>query len=199
MSVVVHLVRHCPQPGVRDVLCGRLLDDPLSDEGRDRAARLADGLAATAPARIDSSPRKRATETAAMIGAAADTPIAVAVALDEIDFGDWSGRSFADLDKDVRWRFWNAARDRARPPGGETMHDAVDRAAHHLGTMEKETGDGATVICVTHGDIIRGLVARFVGLGLDRILAMEVDPGSVTTLVVEGDDGRLVALNRCYP
>ena len=179
------------------MLCGRVRDEPLAEEGRRVALRLAEALAADLPAaRIETSPRRRAMETAAIIGEALAAPIEVVDALDEIDFGDWAGRSFAELEQDVRWRFWNAARDRACSPGGETMHDAVDRAAAHIARIANDA-DGP-VICVTHADIIRGLVAHYLGLKLDRMLHFDIDPGSVSTLIVDGNRGRVAALNRRY-
>jgi broad specificity phosphatase PhoE len=197
MTAAVHLVRHCPQPEVYNVLCGRVRDEPLAEEGKQVASRLAQALAAdVSPLRIETSPRRRAMETAEIIGEAVAAPIEVVDALDEIDFGDWAGRSFAELEQDVRWRFWNAARDRACSPGGETMHDAVERAAAHIAQVADDA-DGP-VICVTHADIIRGLVAHYLGLNLDRILHFDIDPGSVSTLIVDGNGGRVAALNRRY-
>ena len=188
----VLLIRHGSHAEVGHVLSGRSAI-ALDARGRAEAAAVArhlDGMATTA---IYSSPRTRTRETAAAIvagRAAAGGDVAIAPALDEVDFGRFTGMRFDALARDPDWHRWNAERASARCPGGETMAEAVARAVGFVATL----GEGATV-CVTHCDIIRGVVAHYLGLGLERIFALGCDPGSVTTLELEGDGARLVALN----
>jgi ribonuclease H / adenosylcobalamin/alpha-ribazole phosphatase len=199
MSATLHLIRHCTQPDWDVVLCGRVRDASLDDAGRDQADRLAQALAdQIAPVRIESSPRKRARETAEAIGAATNAPVIVADALDEIDFGEWAGRRFDELESDVRWRFWNSARDRAPSPGGETMVTVIDRATDHLRSSAAASPNGATLLYVTHADVIRGVIASWLGLPLSRLLAMDIDPGSMSTLAYDDQRGRVVSLNRRF-
>ena len=115
-------------------------------------------------------------------------------ALDELDFGDWTGRVIADLEGNPDWTHWNTMRSQACAPRGERMTDAVARAVTHLDTLGAGTWPGA-IVCVSHSDIIRGVVAHYLGLSLDRMLAFDVDPGSITSLVVGKWGGRLLSLN----
>jgi broad specificity phosphatase PhoE len=64
----------------------------------------------------------------------------------------------------------------------------------HLGALGAGTWEGA-IVCVSHSDIIRGVVAHYLGLSLDRMLAFDVDPGAITSLVVGEWGGRLLSLN----
>jgi broad specificity phosphatase PhoE len=130
-------------------------------------------------------------ETAEAVAAVHGLPIVSCPALDEIDFGDWTGREFAALDADPAWQAWNVKRGTARVPGGESMAEAIDRAWPAL----VREGVGA-MLCVTHCDVIRGLVARLIGLPIDRMLDFDCAPGSLTTLSLYGNGGgRLVSLN----
>ncbi len=168
-------------------------DISLDEQGQVEAVALARLIASRGVTRIVSSPRARTHETAAVVAAAMDLPVAIDAALDEVDFGDFTGRSFATLRDDPDWQRWNAERGTARCPGGETMGEAVARAVGFIAGC----GEGAT-LCVSHCDVIRGVVAHFLGLPLARIFSLGCDPGSVTTLVLQGEGAMVVALNeRC--
>lgn len=196
MSAHLHLVRHCPHGDVGRVLTGRSEGAPLTELGLAKARRLAGELArAGTIAAVHSSPRLRARQTAEAIAEAAGVQVEIVAGLDEIDFGDWTGRSFDELEGDPAWTAWNSARASSRPPAGESMREAVVRATSHIEAVGRREWDGA-VVCVTHCDIIRGAIAQFLGLGLDNLLRFDVEPGSVSTLVVGEWGGRLVTLNK---
>ena len=71
------------------------------------------------------------------------------------------------------------------------MAGATARAVRHIEAVAGER----PVLCVSHCDIIRGVVAYYLGLDANRLLAFDVDPASLTTLVLHGSGARLVALN----
>lgn len=196
MAARIHLVRHGAHADVGRALTGRSAGAPLSATGRAQARWLAGWFARTGPiAAIHASPQQRTQETASVIGERLGMPVEAVGALDEIDFGEWTGRTFAELEHDPRWAVWNAERGTAEAPGGESMDEAAQRAIAHIDAIRRQEWSGA-VLCVSHCDIIRGVVAHFLGLGLDRLLTFDVDPGSVSTLLVGDWGGRLVALNR---
>ena len=186
----VYLARHASHAEVGHILSGRS-EIGLSDAGRAEAARLADRLAGVPLAAVHASPRRRAIETAGIVAARHALAVTEVAALDEIDFGAWSGRSFAALERDPEWRSWNADRDGATTPAGETMAQAVARAADHIAAID----DDGPVLCVSHCDIIRGLVARTLGLAMAGIFAFDCDPASLTTLARQDGGARLVTLN----
>ncbi len=188
--MIVFLARHARHDDVGTVLSGRS-ENPLSVAGVAEAARLADRLAAVPLAAVHSSPRRRAWQTAAAVAERHDLDVIGADGLDEIDFGDWAGRRFADLARESAWQRWNAARGSAATPAGETMADVAARAT---GVVRAAAGE-RPALCVAHADVIRAVVAAALGLPFDRLLAFDCDPASLTTLDV-GDDGiRVVTLN----
>lgn len=188
---LIHLVRHGDHDEVGRVLSGRS-DIALNADGRAQAQALGAWFTSQPAASLHSSPRRRARETAAPIAQQLAMPVTDAAALDEIDFGSFTGRSFAALEGDPDWMRWNGERATARCPGGEAMAEAVARARDYLWSIPA----GETpAICVTHCDIIRGVVADQLGLGFDRVFSIDCDPGSVTTLALGEGQARLVALN----
>jgi broad specificity phosphatase PhoE len=190
VSAAILLARHGSHAEVGSVLSGRS-EIPLSPAGRAEARRLAARLADVPLAVIHSSPRRRARDTAAIVAERRGLSVMIVNALDEVDFGAWAGRSFDALEDDPTWRRWNEARGSSRAPGGETMAAATARAMDHIAAI---AGDGP-VLCVTHCDIIRGVVAHVLGLHADRLLAFDCDPASLTTLALWNGGGRVVALN----
>lgn len=195
MSARVHLIRHGAHGDVGRRLTGRADDGGLTETGRRQALAAAAHLRGGDVARIEASPRRRTRETAAIIAEALGLDVSIVDALDELDFGRWTGRSFSMLDEDARWHAWNAARSEAVPPGGEPMSAAVRRISLHLDALARANAD-TTVACISHCDIIRGAIAHYLGLGLDHLLNFDVDPGSVSTLVVGDWGGRIIAMNR---
>ncbi len=171
------------------MLSGRS-DIPLDQRGQAEARELARLVAGRGVTRIVTSPRARTRETAAAVAAALELPVLIDAALDEVDFGAFTGRPFALLEADANWQRWNAERDTARCPGGETMGEAVARAVGFVAVC----GEGVT-LCVSHCDVIRGVVAHYLGLPLERIFSLGCDPGSVTTLALHGEGAVVVALN----
>jgi len=191
MTRTILFARHGIHAEVGHVLSGRS-EIALADEGRAQAERLAVWLNRIPLASIHTSPRARTRQTAAPAAARAGLVPVVAPALDEIDFGAFTGRDFAALDADPDWQRWNAERDTARCPEGETMAEAVERAWRYIHALP---ASAAPALCVTHCDVIRGLVAQLLGVSFTRIYAFDCDPGSVTTLQVSDTGTRLVALN----
>lgn len=191
MTRTILLARHGIHAEVGHVLSGRS-EIALAAEGRAQAERLAVWLDRVPLSSIHTSPRARTRQTAAPVAARRGLVPVVAPALDEIDFGTFTGRDFAALDADADWQRWNAERDTARCPGGETMAEAVARAWDYLHALPAAA---TPALCVTHCDVIRGLVARHMGVSFTAIYGFDCAPGSVTTFALSDAEMRLVALN----
>lgn len=194
MSTTILLVRHAAHVELGETLSGRRSDVALSAEGLEQSAIVADLLGTLSIAAVYSSPRERAWYTARDIAEPHDIDVQVSDALDEIDFGQWAGARFSDLEGDEDWQRWNEQRGSARCPGGESMSEAVERAQSVLETIAGDH-DGETVVAVTHCDIIRGVLARCLGMPLDNILRLDVDPASISTLELGRWGARVRSIN----
>jgi probable phosphoglycerate mutase len=192
------LARHASHAVVHGVLVGRDPAVHLSAAGRAEAAALARRVAREGPVALYTSPQPRCRETAGAIAEACGLIPETCDAIDEIDFGEWRGRSFAELEADPRWVTWNASRGTARPPGGEAMHEAQSRALRWTGTLPALHGE-ATVIAVSHADVIKAVIAAHLGLGLDAHHRFEIAPASLSALALWPGGGRLRFVNETTP
>ena len=193
MATIVYLIRHAPHADVGRRLSGRSGGLSLTSDGAALAERLADRFADTRLYRIQSSPIDRAMETAQALARRVGSEVERVEALNEIEFGDWTGRTFDALEDDPRWQAWNTHRADGACPGGESMAAAQRRVVDHLFGIGR--GGNEAVAMVTHCDIIRAAVAQVLGLSLDHVHRFEVAPASVTQIAFEGDHARLVQLN----
>lgn len=191
---VVLLIRHASTGHLGRVLSGRLPGVSLSAAGRDEAAALSTRLAPTHLDALQASPRERARETAAAIAANRPLVVDLVDALDEIDFGGFTGRPFASLQADPDWRTWNDDRDGARPPGGESMAEAAARILDHIGAVADRFA-GGVVAMVSHADVIKAVVLRVLGLSFAALSRFDVDPASVTRIAVSSGRLHLLSLN----
>ena len=187
----VYLVRH-GQPERTDVrhLCVGRLDLPLSQEGRQQAKALGDHfrplLCAGTSVKVISSPLSRCRDTAAEISPG----YTVMDDFLEVDMGQWTGRSFDDIQK--VWPDLYDARGKdmvnTAPPGGESLRQCQDRA---LKGLKKALAccPGSDLIIVAHGGLIRMLAAGLSGNGPD-----DAPPtGSIVSLLLGDDPGQALS------
>jgi probable phosphoglycerate mutase len=194
VTATILLIRHAAHVELGRILSGRRRDVALSKEGLEQAEIVADLLAVEPLAAVYSSPRERAYYTARSIAEPHDLKVEIADALDEVDFGDWTGMRFDHLEGDPAWSAWNEARGAARPPNGESMAEAANRAAAALEAIAA-AHPGAVVACVSHCDVIRGVIARYLGLPFDNMLRFDADPASVSRIALGNWGARIMTVN----
>ena len=175
------LVRHATCARTDGTLLGRALDAPLDVRGRAQARELAGRIARERVALVVSSPRRRAAQTGAAIAQRVDCAMRIARELDEVDFGSWSGQSFAALAQDPEWRCWNERRDVAATPAGDTIAAVRDRAMECLQRLAGEFR-GRTLVVVTHAEVVRTLLLRARGLPAQSYTQLDVAPASMHVL-----------------
>ena len=159
------------------------MDVPLDDVGLKQARALADRFSRESISVVQASPRRRAMQTASPIAQSLNLPVHIVGAIDEIDCGEWSGRSFEELSREHSWQEWNCSRATARPASGESMADVQQRIVAHLDRMQGTDPDGGMVL-VSHGEVIRAAILHYLGLSADAYSQIEIDPASVSTLVL---------------
>jgi broad specificity phosphatase PhoE len=193
-ATTFHLIRHAEYALTGQVLGGRAPGHALTDRGRAQAERLADALAERPLAAVVSSPLERAQETALPIAAALNLELGIDPGFHEIDFGDWTGLPFELLDDQPAWRAWNRFRSMVVPPNGEGMAAAQVRALAALGALRAAHPDGEVAV-VSHGDIVKAVLAHALGTPLDMMRRIEISPGSRSVLVLYDEDARVDAVN----
>jgi broad specificity phosphatase PhoE len=194
VSAVFYLVRHAAHDNVGSFLAGRTPGIRLGPDGLAQAERLGRRMTLERFDAIYASPRERTQETAAAIAAPGAVPVSIAPELDEVDFGEWSGSSFEQLNKLEGWQRWNAMRSMNQTPAGETMLDVQHRAMGLIRRLLAQRADGRQVL-VSHADVIKSVVSYVLGLPLDSWPRLEIAPASISTVIIGPWGGKLVGLN----
>lgn len=188
------LIRHGENDFMHNALPGRLPGVHLNEEGRRQAARLAERLAQAPIAAILSSPLERARETAEPLARRLNLDILVSERLSEIAYGEWTGRSWAELKDNPLWQHYNSFRSETRIPGGELMLEAQARIVAEMeGLLAKYPG--SLVALFGHGDVIKAALLYYSGIPIDLFRRLEVGPASVSVLQVTDETPRLLRVN----
>jgi probable phosphomutase (TIGR03848 family) len=183
VTVHVLLVRHARSTAnAQGVLAGRMPDVHLDGEGIAQSDRLAERLAAVPVTRVIGSPMERCRETAEPICIAHRLRYEVDERLIECDYGTWSGRPLSECAQEPLWPAIQSAPSTVTFPEGESMASMSARGVAAVLDAVSAASDGDVLVVVSHGDVIKAIVAHVMGLDLDRFQAIVVDPASVTLL-----------------
>jgi broad specificity phosphatase PhoE len=194
MAKIIHLVRHGHHALLGRKLCGRMKGVALDELGCQEVARCA-GAIAPRPNLVQSSPQRRCVQSACILAALYGLPVEIVPAVDELDYGDWTGQSFDDLERDPGWSVWNTQRGTSRPPGGESMRAVQQRAVDHIEHLRRDLSSD-TVVVVSHAEPIRAALLHYQGIDLDHFLSVEIEPASVSTLAVDHNKLDITGINQ---
>jgi probable phosphomutase (TIGR03848 family) len=170
------------------VLAGRSKGVGLDDHGLEQARAAARRLAGLPLAAVVTSPLDRCRQTAREIsaGQAQRRRVATDRGLLECDYGDWTGRELKSLAKEPLWRTVQAHPSAAVFPGGESMASMAARAVAAVrrwdAQVEAEHGPDAVWVAVSHGDVIKSVLADALGMHLDSFQRIVVDPASLSVV-----------------
>jgi probable phosphomutase (TIGR03848 family) len=176
----------------RGVIAGRQPGVHLNALGKKQARQIAERLSSLPIDMIYCSPLERACETAAPLAAALGLPVQIADEFNEIDFGAWTNCAFVDLNKVPEWQHWNLFRSSSVTPAGESMLAVQARAVSKVLELRS---NHAFVAIFTHGDIIRAILAYFLGVHLDLFQRIEVDAASASLVELGARSVRVRLVN----
>ena len=178
---IVLVIRHAATHTMATTLTGRAGGVALSTDGSRQARLLARALATIPLRAVYSSPLQRAIETAQPIAAAHSLRVEITETLNEVDFGEWTGLTFAALARRGDWRAYNESRASAVVPGGEMPHQTQDRIVRAIADIAS-AHPGEIVAAVTHAEPVRYLILHARGEPLDRWADTDVAPASITVV-----------------
>lgn len=201
MATVI-LVRHGrTTANAGGVLAGRTAGIKLDGTGRGQAARLGERVSVVPLAGVVSSPLERCRQTARAILAQqpGSPPTTIEKGITECDYGEWQGRAIVDLAKEDLWSVVQRQPSAAVFPGGESLSSMQTRSVaairRHDATFEAEQGAGAVWLAVSHGDIIKSILADALGMHLDLFQRINVHPASVSIVRYSADRPQVLATN----
>ncbi|SKC44877.1 MSMEG_4193 family putative phosphomutase [Okibacterium fritillariae] len=183
----VLLVRHGrTTANAAGLLAGRAAGVGLDQIGRDQAALTGTRLTAVPLVAVVASPLERCQQTAEyIIERQAGTPhTSVDPDLTECDYGQWQGRTLSELATEDLWSVVQSQPSAVTFPGGESMAAMQARSVaairRHDAAVEAEHGPEAVWVAVSHGDIIKSILADALGMHLDLFQRINVGPASVS-------------------
>jgi probable phosphomutase (TIGR03848 family) len=194
MATVI-LVRHGrTTANTAGVLAGRGPGTLLDDTGAQQAVAVAERLAGVPLAAVVSSPLERCRQTAKEIASRqpAGGKVIWEKGIVEVDYGDWTGKELKHLGKEPLWKVVQSHPAGATFPAGESMAAMSARSVSAVrrwdAQVEAEHGPDAVWAAVSHGDVIKAVLADALGMHLDAFQRIVVDPASVS--VVRYTSGR---------
>lgn len=159
------------------------LDDALTDIGW---AQMRAAVAEAGPwERIVSSPLQRCARFAEELAEHLALPLTLEPGLQELHFGDWEGHSAAQLmetDAEGLGLFWNDPYS-FTPPNGEPVAAFSTRV---LAAVERlyQAYAGERVLLISHGGVMRLLLAQARGLPREQLLQVTVGHGALLAITV---------------
>ena len=178
----VILLRHAHSTAnLKGILAGRDNRIGLSDRGKMEAIDISNYLSELKFDAIYSSPLKRCFETIAPWVEKTDAQIEVIQDLIEMEYGDWSGQPLAKLSKKTLWGSIQSRPSTVRFPNGESFSEMSTRANQAI--LDLAHGK-RRILVVSHGDVIKSIVAFHLGMSLDSFERISIDPASITTIRV---------------
>lgn len=185
----VLLVRHGrTAANASGVLAGWSEGVELDDHGRQQVVELAARLVEVPVAAIVSSPLDRCRQTAqALLADRSETALHLDDRIGEVHYGEWTGQPLKSLAKEPLWKTVQAHPSAATFPGehGESMAAMQSRAVGAVREWNATLGSDAIYLVVSHGDVIKAILADALGQHLDQFQRIVVDPASLSVVRYE--------------
>ncbi len=180
------VVRHGETAWSRERRFAGSRDVPLAEEGLRQCEAVAGALGGALVAAVYASPLERARASAEAIAKPHRLEVRIAPDVREMAFGEWEGLTR----EEVRARFpeayalWRSAPHRVAVPGGESLADVAVRVRRALGEIVGTHPD-ETVVLVSHAIVLRLIVLQALGLGPERLWAVDASPAGITEIEYE--------------
>jgi probable phosphomutase (TIGR03848 family) len=188
------LIRHALTDATGRSLTGWTPGVHLSEQGRGQARALAERLTPVPITAMYSSPLERCLETAEPVAAQKRLSVTPADDLGEVRYGDWTGRTLAQLSRTRLWKVVQSSPSNARFPNGESLLEVQERAAREILRIAAMHPRGV-VAAFSHADVIRLLLAHFSGMHVDLFQRLVISPASVTALALGDGIPRVLRVN----
>lgn len=189
-----YLVRHGLTNHTNHRLSGRMAGIHLNDDGRAQAEAVGKRLSRVDLEAVYASPLERTVETARAVAAPHRLKVTTRKALIEVDYGTWTGRPLRSLARTKLWRAVQHRPSAARFPEGESLMEVQSRAVAELERIQANHPKGKVCI-VSHGDVIRLLLAHHLGTHVDLFQRIHVGAASMSVLALGATGPHVLAVN----
>jgi probable phosphoglycerate mutase len=194
------LIRHAhSESNASGVLSGRLPNVHLSEKGRTQAEVLATRLGLFPVSEVRVSPMERCAETIQpwlqMHEKKVVKPKVITDhGVNEVDYGLWSGKKLISLSRKREWKTVQESPSRMYFPEGEGIAAMQSRAMSTVHDLAKLQSNKVAMI-ISHGDVIKSILASALGMHLDEFQRIIVDPASVSIIEYSSVKPRVLLIN----
>ena len=191
------LLRHAHSiANEKNLLAGRTAGITLSKTGEEQAKDLIARLGAIQFDQVAISPLQRCRETIDpwLTSTGAKSQIVVDDSISEVDYGSWSGKTLSSLRRKAQWKIVQDFPSQMTFPEGESLLEMQGRALSGFYRLNAVKGKGPRLL-VSHGDVIKSIVAHCLGMHLDQFQRLVIEPASLTIIDTDSGTSRLVRFN----
>ena len=191
------LLRHAHSvANEKNLLAGRTAGISLSKTGKEQAKDLISRLGTIQFDEVAISPLQRCRETIDpwLTSTGAKSRIVVDESVSEVDYGSWSGKSLSSLRRKAQWKIVQDFPSQMTFPEGESLLEMQGRALSGFYRLNAVKGKGPRLL-VSHGDVIKSIVAHCLGMHLDQFQRLVIEPASLTIIDTDSGTSRLVRFN----
>ncbi|GJM42955.1 MAG: phosphoglycerate mutase [Ardenticatenaceae bacterium] len=182
------LVRHGENDWVKKHrLAGWIEGIHLNGNGRQQAVAAAERLTLLPIKAIYSSPVLRCRETADFIAESQGLPVNLLETVGEVRYGEWEGKKISKLAKKKEWFTVQFFPSRMQFPGGDTLRGVQMRGVDALEALAKAHDDKDIIVVVSHADLIKLVLAHYLGVHTDLFQRIIISPASVSVLHLSGN------------
>jgi probable phosphomutase (TIGR03848 family) len=184
------LVRHGENDWVKKHrLAGWIEGIHLNENGRNQATAAAERLASLPIKAIYSSPVLRCRETADPIANSLDLPVTILETVGEVRYGEWEGKKIKKLAKKKEWFTVQFFPSRMQFPGGDSLRGVQMRGVEAIEALAQAYDDNDMIVVVSHADLIKLVLAHYLGVHIDLFQRIIVSPASVSVLHLSANGG----------
>lgn len=193
-AMLLYLIRHGQTDWNRDHRIMGTGPIPLNENGRGMVADLGRALKAKGIPVVYTSTVARALESARILADEWGAELREEPRLNESPFESWIGKTYHELRDDENFKLYFETPTRARFSNGEGMADIQKRALDAAARIVKETGTGQAA-AVSHSDVIKPVLARYLGMDLDAIHRLSIANASASLVDFKESPPRIRYIN----
>jgi probable phosphomutase (TIGR03848 family) len=186
MATII-LVRHGENDWVKKQrLAGWIPGIHLNANGRQQAESAAQRLAHLPLRAVYSSPVERCLETADYLARPHQLPVRQLDAVGEVRYGQWEGEEIKKLAQEKAWYIVQHYPSRHHFPDGEALREVQFRAVQALESLSHQHSK-ETIVVVSHADLIKLVLAHYLGTHIDLFQRIVISPASISVLALPAD------------
>ena len=198
MGTVI-LIRHARSvANAENILAGQTPGVRLDSVGIEQSRKLAEILGPLPITSLFVSPLERCMATIEpwLVKYGSQVAVHSDARIIEPDYGHWSGRKLDEIALDPLWNSVQNNPQEVTFPSGERFVDVWERVKSFFETIKEISSGQENILVVSHGDIIKFLIAQVLKLEFQNFQTLSVEPASISIAILSKETSKLVQFNR---